>query len=200
MMHPAGLSDTPPSRPNPRWLKRIITFPVMLLAALIVLFEELVWDKITDFVAWLARMRLVARLEGWIVTLGPYPTLALFAIPILTLLPLKILALYLITHDRVTLGVLVIVIAKVTGTAISARLFVIAKPKLMTFSLFVVVYNKALRFKNWAHELLAGWPLLAVVKRLAVALRARMSRLRSEGRSFVTSRLLAARRYFKGHP
>ncbi len=193
--------DSPPEcqpTPNRRWLKRIITYPVMVVAALIVLFEELVWDKITDLVAWLARMRLVARLEAWIVTLDPYPTLALFTVPILTLLPLKVLALYLITQGQVGLGIVVILVAKITGTAISARLFVIAKPKLMTFPRFVVVYNKVVQFKHWAHDVVAGWPIMPAVRGAVAAIKGWTQRFRSGGRSLVLSRIRAARRYFKG--
>ncbi|MBF0460784.1 MAG: hypothetical protein HQL87_05250 [Magnetococcales bacterium] len=188
------------ARPAPRrrWLKRIITYPAMVLAALLVLFEELVWDKVTDLVGWLAHMRWVARLEAWIVTLGPYPTLALFAIPILTLLPLKVLALYLIAQGQVGLGIVVILVAKTTGTAISARLFVIAKPKLMTFATFVVVYHRVVRFKQWAHAVLAGWPVLSALRRAMAVLRAWGQRLRASGRNQVWSRIRAARRYFKG--
>ncbi len=179
-------------------LKKIITYPAMLVAAVIVLFEELIWDKITDLVAWLARMRWVARLEAWVATLGPYPTLALFAVPILTLLPIKIVALYLIAHGRVGLGILVVVLAKVSGTAISARLFVIAKPKLMTFPTFVLVYNQVVRFKHWAHDMVAGWPVMPAVRRAVAALKQWGQRFRSKGRHFVLNRVRAARRYFKG--
>ncbi|MBF0415864.1 MAG: hypothetical protein HQL79_08870 [Magnetococcales bacterium] len=179
-------------------LKKIITYPAMLVAAVIVLFEELIWDKITDLVAWLARMRWLARLEAWIATLGPYPTLALFAVPILTLLPIKIVALYLIAHGRVGLGILVVVLAKVSGTAISARLFVIAKPKLMTFPTFVRIYHQVVRFKHWAHDMVAGWPVMQAVRRAVAALKQWGQRFRTQGRHFVLSRIRAARRYFKG--
>ncbi|MBF0158062.1 MAG: hypothetical protein HQL58_00910 [Magnetococcales bacterium] len=159
-------------------MRRILTYPAALLAALIVLFEELVWDRITDLAAWLARMRLVARLEQWVVTLGPYATLALFALPILTLLPVKLAALYLIAHGRTGAGIALIVVAKLIGTTISARLFVLAKPKLMTFALFGVVYNRVVQFKHWAHEVISRWPVVATMRHMVATIRDWGRRLR----------------------
>ncbi|MBF0285431.1 MAG: hypothetical protein HQL51_13350 [Magnetococcales bacterium] len=155
--NPPEVAAPPPSPQRRSWLRRMLGFPWVVLGALLVLFEELVWNKVEALVALLARWRLIARLETRILTLGRYPTLALFALPMLALLPVKLLALYLIAHGRVALGVGVIVAAKVVGTALSARLFVLAKPKLMTFPLFVRIYNKVLQFKRWAHANLDRW-------------------------------------------
>ena len=140
------------NRPSERGWKRLLMFPLTVFAALVVLFEELVWDQITALVSWLAKLHWINRLERWIQTLDPYPTLVLFLVPITLLLPMKILALYFLTHGRVALGITVILIAKVVGTAISARLFVLAKPKLMSFTTFVWLYGKARQFKAWAHQ------------------------------------------------
>lgn len=134
--------------------RRLLSLPLALLAALVVLFEEFVWDHLTRWAARLARLGWAARLEAWILTLNPYATVALFAVPLLVLLPVKLLALYLLARGRVGSGLLVIVAAKVVSTTVSARLFVIAKPKLMTFTAFRWVYGKVLQFKQWAHALL----------------------------------------------
>lgn len=198
------VSPPPPPAPRRPW-RRLFTLPLAILAALVVLFEELVWDKVTNLVAWLARLRLVARLEAWIQTLGPYPTLALFAVPLIVLLPLKIAALYLIAQGRVALGIGVILVAKVVGTAISARLLVLAKPKLMTFAAFVWVYDKAIRFKAWAHAMLEGmaWfqAIRTAVREFKSWLRQGKERVRVRyrqwfptGRPSLWQRLVAARR------
>ena len=152
-------------------LRRAFTLPLMVLAALIILFEDFVWARVTALVAVLARLRLVARLEAWALTRSRHATLALFAIPILCLIPFKLFALWLIASGHIVSGILVIIAAKVTGTAISARLFVIAKPKLMTFETFVKVYNAVLRFSAWAHELLDSLGVPAAVKALKGAVR-----------------------------
>ena len=70
--------------------------------------------------------RLLARIgrwpglrwvEGWVRSLPPWAAVALFALPTALLLPIKLLALWAIGRGHVVLGMLVIVLAKVVGTA-----------------------------------------------------------------------------------
>jgi hypothetical protein len=51
--------------------------------------------------------------------------------------PVKLVALWLIQDGRATLGIGVIVAAKVVGTAFVGRLFVLVEAQLMTFAWFV---------------------------------------------------------------
>ena len=152
-------------------VRRILSLPLMVLAALIILFEDFVWARVTVLVAALARLRLVARLETWVLNRGRHATLALFAIPIACLIPFKLFALWLIASGHIVGGILVIIAAKVTGTAISARLFVIAKPKLMTFETFVRVYTAVLRFSAWAHGLIESLGVPAAIRALKARVR-----------------------------
>ena len=145
-------------------LRRALGLPLMVLAALIILFEDFVWARVTALVAALARLRLVARLEAWVLARSRHTTLALFAIPIACLVPFKLFAVWLIATGHIVSGILVIVAAKVTGTAISARLFVIARPKLMTFETFVRVHAAVLRFSAWAHGLIEALGVPAAIR------------------------------------
>ena len=52
-------------------------------------------------------------------------------------MPVKLVALWLIQDGRTTLGICVIVAAKVVGTAFVGRLFVLVETQLMTFPGFV---------------------------------------------------------------
>ena len=70
-------------------------------------------------VLWLACS--LASLAIFLTSLPPYAALALFALPALALLPIKLLALWLIGQGRALLGALVILATKVIGTAIVAR-------------------------------------------------------------------------------
>jgi hypothetical protein len=62
--------------------------------------------------------------------------IALFLVPAVMLFPIKVLALWLIHIGRATLGVVVIVAAKVLGTALVGRLFILTEPQLLTFAWF----------------------------------------------------------------
>ncbi|MEI8395009.1 MAG: hypothetical protein WCF85_09760 [Rhodospirillaceae bacterium] len=182
-------------------LKKLLTLPLVILAALLILFEDFVWDKVTALAARLARLRLVARLEARVQQCGPRTTLALFAVPIICLIPVKLAALYFISTGHIISGIIVVLTAKVTGTAISARLFVIAKPKLMVFTTFVTVYTTALRFNKWAHDVLERVGVSAAVRRTKSALREIKQRLGIvSGRNILIDRLRAARRRRRRQP
>lgn len=151
--------------------------------ALFVLFEEWGWEPLARLVARLNRIAWWARVERWIARLPPYPALLLFALPAVALFPLKLLALYGIAHGHAVLGVGVIVVAKIAGTAMVARLFQITQPSLMRLPWFARLYT---RWKAFKDDLLvkvrASWPWRAsrVFKRQVKAAAQRAwARLRS---------------------
>ena len=181
-------------------VKQVLTVPLLVLAAALVLFEDTVWRWVTGLVAVAARWHLVARLERWVLARGRHATLALFAVPIACLVPVKLAALALIASGHIAAGLLVIVAAKITGTAISARLFVIAKPKLMTFSGFVRAYAAALRFTAWAHHTLDEFGVTQATRQVKAAMRQARERLRPssvKARNFLADRFRAARRWLR---
>jgi hypothetical protein len=87
-------------------------------------------------VALLARWPPVARLEALIRRAPPRVALALFLVPALLLFPVKVGALWLMQAGRPTLGIVVIVVAKLGGTALVGRLFILVESQLMTFAWF----------------------------------------------------------------
>lgn len=60
----------------------------------------------------------------------------MFLLPSLLLLPVKLLALWFIQRGEATLGLAVIVAAKLLGTALVGRLFILTEPQLMQFAWF----------------------------------------------------------------
>ena len=78
--------------------------PLLVLPALIFLFEAWLWDHLAPLVRWVVERiplaRLKERIAAVIERLPPYPTLLVFILPILVLLPLKILALWLLAHQH----------------------------------------------------------------------------------------------------
>ena len=137
-----------------RFLRALFRWPL----ALIILFEEWGWEPLQRLLAKLARLPLVARLETRIAALPPYGALAVFLVPSLFLLPVKLAALWFIGRGQYFLGTAVIAIAKVAGTAIVARLFTLTRPALLTLPWFAAVY---VRWVNWKNTLLeqvrASW-------------------------------------------
>lgn len=119
-----------------RWLWRALCGVLLALAALVLFLEEWGWRPLTAWAARLATWPPFARLEQRIVALPPAGALALFLVPAVALFPLKLVALWLIHLGHATLGVLVIVAAKLAGTALVGRLFILTEPQLVTFAWF----------------------------------------------------------------
>ena len=146
------------------WLRRIAE----ALIALVILFEEGGWEPRQRAIAWVARLPPLAWVERRIAALPPYAALAVFALPTLLLLPVKLAALWLIGKGKASLGVAVIVIAKIVGTALLARLFKLTQPALMRLAWFSHWYA---RWTAWKEGLLARvraswvWRVGRVIKR-----------------------------------
>ena len=134
--------------------KRIATWPWRLvkglatwLLALVLLFEEWGWEPLARFMAWIGSWPGFRWIEARIKGLPPYGALALFAVPVLALLPLKLLALYWLSHGHKVLGISVFLAAKVGVTAITARLFMLTKDTLMQLAWFAHWFNRWMVWK-----------------------------------------------------
>lgn len=148
--------------------------------ALLLLFEEWGWEALASFVARLGRLPVFAWMEERVRRLPPYAALATFSVPALLLVPVKVVALWLIGQGHGGWGIAVLVMAKVAGTAIVARLFALTQPALMRLAWFARWYP---RWKAWKDRLMdevrrsAAWQAGV---RLKAAAAARWARLRKE--------------------
>jgi hypothetical protein len=118
-----------------------------VLLAILLLFEEWGWKPLSRAMAWLATFRLVARAERVITGLPPYGALAAFIGPSIVLLPLKLLALYLITNGHAVMAALLFIGAKLVGTAVLARLYILTSPKLLQIGWFARAHDWLMPWK-----------------------------------------------------
>lgn len=137
------------------------------LLALIIIFEEWGWRPLANALGHLARLAPIAALERLIMALPPYGALVVFAVPSLLLLPLKLLSFYLIAQGQTVAAAALFVGAKVAGTAIVARLFIITGPQLMRIGWFRWLYDTVMPWKAaltaWVRTT-AFWQTLVRVK------------------------------------
>jgi hypothetical protein len=137
------------------------------LLALIIVFEEWGWRLLAAALAQLARLKPIAWLEAHIQRLPPYGALLVFAMPSILILPLKLIALYLITSGREVAAALLFIGAKVVGTAIVARLFQLTEAQLLRIPWFAWAYGIVMPWKHaltdWIRESWA-WRYGRVVK------------------------------------
>jgi len=152
-----------------RALLKALAWPFKWLLALLILFEEWGWEPLQRLLARIGRSPGLRWIEAWVQRLPPYAALALFAVPALALLPIKILALWLISLGRVLLGTVVILLAKLVGTAVLARLFTLTQPALMQLGWFARTYA---RWSAWKESLLA-WARATTPFRIVRAIKRR---------------------------
>ena len=90
---------------------------------------------------WLDRLDAFRRLAGWIRSLGPYPSLFIFLVPLIVLEPVKPVSLYLVGIGQFYAGLIVFVVGEALKILLIERLFHLTRRKLMSFRLFAWAYG-----------------------------------------------------------
>ena len=85
-------------------VNRILKPFVVVVAAIYFLADAIFATIATPLARWIGEQRVFARLRSWIRSLRPYPSLALFAVPLIILEPVKPVAAYLAATGQVRLG------------------------------------------------------------------------------------------------
>lgn len=154
-----------------RFFRRVLTPPMVVLAALFLFVEDWLWVRMTAAMAWVGRLPLIHALELRLSKLPPWAAVACFFLPGLLLLPVKLAALFLVGRGHVVSGVGVIVLAKVAGTAVVARFFTVCRPVLMGVNWFRKGHDWILRVKALLFAKLKAMPTWVRVVRLRERLR-----------------------------
>jgi hypothetical protein len=171
-LFPTGLAVTEPDRqPRSPLLSALLVPPAVLL----LLIEEVVWAGLKALMARLGRLPVVARVEERIRALPPLGAALLFLAPGAAMLPFKLAALWAIAKGHLIWGLLVLLAAKLTATALFARIYTLCKPTLMTVGWFVRLHDWVTGAKAWAHDKLNAWRPWRFARRLVGRVRTRMA-------------------------
>jgi hypothetical protein len=169
-----------------RTLRNRLLSPLVYLAALILLMEDWFWDLGLRLIRLIVSWPPLKALERHIIALRPYPALCAFVLPAVLLFPVKILALIAIASGHPISGVCVIVVAKVGGAAVVARLYFLTRPSLLTLPWFARWHNRFMELKDhWIGRLKASDAFRRVSMLSAMmrgAARALLGRLRPQRR------------------
>jgi len=161
------------------WLWHPIRAVFLALTALVIAIEEWGWRPLTRWAAKLAQWPPIMRLEAQIRSASPRVALMLFLVPAVALFPVKLLALWLIGLGHGVVGLCIIISAKLVGTALVGRLFIITEPQLMQFAWFAHALgwwrSTKLKIKTALRES-AVWQAAARLRRRASVWMRRMSR------------------------
>lgn len=174
------------------WLKKLLAAPFVLIAAIIVLLEDWLWDDLQRLAAAIGRLPIFRQMESLIVGLPPYGALAMFAAPSLLLFPVKLAALWFIAHGQPTFGFLVAAAAKVAGTALIARIYKLTEAKLLLIGWFAWLRERFLAFKTRVYSAIKATRAYQHVHRQAQILKERFRRLMQNRRGFWRRRWEAA--------
>lgn len=154
-------------------LMKALRWLAATLLVLFLLFEEWGWEPLAALFAKLARLPLWAALERQIARLPAWAALVLLVFPALSLLPLKLVALALFAKGQAAVALAVLLGAKLLGTAVFARLFILTQPSLMQLAWFAHWYPRWKAWKDhWMQRVRVSAPW-----RTARAIRLRVTRL-----------------------
>lgn len=171
-------------------MKRVAKTAVFVLATLYFMVDAIFLSIATPLARRLARKRIFIRLRKWIGSLRPYPSLALFAVPVLILEPVKPVAAYLVGTGNFTAGMAILAIGEILKLIIVERLFKLCRYKLLKIPLFGWLYGFWRQGVSWVVSMRA-WQ---TARRWVVALKLSLRRIkRSSTYQLVFKRLRIAR-------
>ncbi|MDQ3013080.1 MAG: hypothetical protein M3X11_20540 [Acidobacteriota bacterium] len=173
-----------------RW-KKLLAAPFVFVAAIVILLEDWLWDDLQRLAAAIGRLPIFRQIEALIVSLPPYASLAVFAAPSLLLLPVKLAALWLISHGQAWFGLLIVVAAKVAGTALVARIYYLTEPKLLLIAWFARLHARFVSFKARVYNAIKSTKTYQRAHRQYSRVRERFRRWRQSRKSFWRRRWVA---------
>jgi hypothetical protein len=164
-------------------VNRILKAAVFLLATIYFLVDAIFLTFAKSLANWIAEHWIFESLRAWIVSLPPYPTLALFALPVALLEPVKPMAAYLVGTGHVGTGLTFLVAAEILKLMLVERLFCLSRDKLMSIPAFAWLYCKYGAAKDCitsmkAWQVVRRWSLVAqyVIRSQALKLKAQSPR------------------------
>lgn len=135
-----------------RWLR-----PFWVLLALVFLLEAWLWDHLEPIVARIVNVipwgKLKAQLARTIEKLPPWATLIVFVVPLIVLLPVKVLQFYLLAHRQWLAAGVVLVFAKLVGLGVTAFVFDVTRDKLLQMARFRRMHDWFLWARQWARAM-----------------------------------------------
>ncbi len=142
-------------------LKTIFEPFVIVLAAIYFVIDALALSILQPLLRKIANLNLFRFVARWIASLGAYPTLALFLVPLVLLEPIKPFSAYIIASGHFMFGVMALILGEILKITIVERLFHIGRAKLMTIKAFAWIYNFVFGWLTW----LQAMPTWQSVKR-----------------------------------
>ena len=145
-------------------MKRILK-PISYALAVLYFLADAAFMAIAKPISeWLARHVVLRRLRAWIRSLRPYPSLALFSVPVILLEPVKPVAAYLAGSGQMVSSVVTLIVGELLKLVLVERLFSLTRDKLMKIPAFSWAYTKFREAKTWLKNTEAWQAVRAISK------------------------------------
>jgi hypothetical protein len=122
-------------------VKRVLKSAIFVIAIVYFTVDAAFLKIAAPLARWMARKRIFIRFRKWIGSLRPYPSLALFFVPVILLEPVKPVAAYLIASGSVLSGMTVLIAGELLKLVIIERLFKLCRLKLLKIPAFAWGYG-----------------------------------------------------------
>ena len=139
-------------------MARLWKIPLFMVATAYFVVDGLFSYVTRPISAWIGQIRLFERARCWIVSLRPYPSLALFAVPVIILEPVKPLAGYLAATGHLVAGAITFIAGEVGKLTCVERLFELNRTKLLSIPAFATAYGYWRRMMD-ALEAMEVWKM-----------------------------------------
>ena len=147
-------------------MKRILKPVTYVLAALYFLADAAFMALAKPISDWLAKHVVLRQLRDWIRSLRPYPSLALFSVPVIMLEPVKPVAAYLAATGKIVSGVITLIVGELLKLVLVERLFSLTRDKLMKIPAFAWAYAKFREAKERL-EATEAWQAIRAISKAA---------------------------------
>jgi hypothetical protein len=122
-------------------VNRLLKPLIFLLAGIYFVVDAVFMTFAKPIANLLADLKIFDGLRRWIVSLRPYPTLALFIVPVVVLEPIKPVAAYLAATGHFMAGAVIFVVGEILKLVLLERLFVVSRDKLISIKSFAWAYE-----------------------------------------------------------
>ncbi|MGH6834104.1 MAG: hypothetical protein ACREC9_00845 [Methylocella sp.] len=158
-------------------LRRLFLLPAKAVVVLYVVLDSIVTPVFRPLIRWVARLRLVIRLQVIVAALPPYAILGLLAVPFAFAEPAKIYALYLMTEGHFSTGLITIAMAYLVSLLIVERIYHAGHAKLRSIAWFAKLMDWLIGIRDrllaWARATRV-WTFSVQLKQSARALAAKL--------------------------
>jgi hypothetical protein len=158
-------------------LRRLLLSAPKAVVVLYVVLDGIVTPVVRPLLGWVAKLRIVIRLQDIVAALPPYAILVLLAVPFAVAEPAKIYALYLMTEGQFAAGLITISLAYLVSLLVVERIYHAGREKLKTVAWFAKLMDWLTGIRDrllaWARATRV-WAFSVKLKRKARAFAAKL--------------------------